>query len=137
MSEGSPPLVAQLVWTEHLSFDATAGTSRIVIDGDGHTGPSPMQALALAVGGCMAADVVAILRKGRHPLTGLTATVEATRAPQHPKRFTAVRLVFRVAGAVPRDAVERAVELSRSKYCSALLSLRQDIAVSVDISVEP
>ncbi|MEQ1759757.1 MAG: OsmC family protein [Vicinamibacterales bacterium] len=131
MPDTKPPLGAQLVWSERLRFTATSGRSVMVVDGDGEAGPSPMQVLAFAVAGCMAADVVAILQKGRHPLTGLSVAIAADRAPVHPRRFTHVVLSFEVAGKVPPDAVDRAVTLSRDKYCSALHSLRQDISVEI------
>lgn len=75
----------------------------------------------------MGIDVVDILVKGRHPLKGLQARLDAERSPGDPKRLTAVRLHFVVAGAVPPGAVERALQLSRDKYCSVWHSLRQDI----------
>jgi len=137
MPDPKPPLLAELIWSDHLRFDATSGTSAMVVDGDGQAGPSPMQALAFAVGGCMGADVAAILQKGRHPMTGLRVTLAATRAPAHPRRFTHLTMEFQVKGDVPLDAVERAVTLSRSKYCSALLSLREDITLDIRISLQP
>lgn len=137
MHEAKPPLVAELVWSHGLRFDATSGASAMVVDGDGEGGPSPMQALAFGVAGCMAADVVSILQKGRHPLTGLRLAMTATRAPEHPRRFTHLSIEFHVTGNVPSEAVDRAVSLSRDKYCSALHSLRQDIALDVRTTITP
>jgi putative redox protein len=131
------PLIAELVWADQLRFGAVSGTTAIVVDGDGTAGPSPMQALAFAVGGCMGADVAAILQKGRHPFTGLRVTLTASRAPDHPRRFTHLAMQFHVRGDVPRHAVERAVTLSRTRYCSALLSLREDITVDIGIDIQP
>ncbi len=137
MPDAKPPLVAELVWSDRLRFGATSGHSAIVVDGDGEAGPSPMQALAFGVAGCMAADVISILQKGRHPLTGLRVSMAATRAPEHPRRFTHLSIEFHVTGNVPSEAMERAVSLSRDKYCSALSSLRQDITVAVHIVIQP
>lgn len=137
MPDEKPPLTAEVVWSGGLRFDASAGRATMVVDGDGEGGPSPMQALAVAVAGCMAADVVAILQKGRHPLSGLRLVTSATRAAEHPRRFTHLVLDFHITGDVPRDAIERAVTLSRTKYCSALLSLRDDINVDVRIHQQP
>ena len=67
-----PPVVAELVWTDALRFDATSARIATVIDGDSTAGPSPVQMLVFGLAGCMAADVVDIVRKGRHPLTGFT-----------------------------------------------------------------
>lgn len=137
MVEAKPPLVAELTWSDGLRFNASSGRSAIVVDGDGAAGPSPMQALAFGVAGCMAADVVSILQKGRHPLTGLRVTMAATRALEHPRRFTHLALEFHVAGNVPADALDRAVGLSRERYCSALNSLRQDITIDVRTTITP
>lgn len=137
MSDTPHPLHAELVWASDLRFGATSGQTAVVIDGDGHAGPSPMQALAFAVAGCMAADVVAILKKGRHPLEGLRVTVEAARAADPPRRFTHVALTFHVTGAVPEEAVTRAVALSRDKYCSAWNSLRADTTLETRVSIQP
>ena len=83
----------------------------------------------------MAADIVAILQKGRHPLTAMHTTFSGTRLPEPPKRFTRIALDFKVTGDVPDAAVERAIELSRTRYCSALSSLRDDIAVTTTFTV--
>ncbi len=96
-----------------------------------------MQAMALGVAGCMAVDVVSILEKGRHPLAGLRVSVTATRAPNHPKRFTHLTMRFQVRGNVPLHAVERAIALSRDTYCSAFNSLRQDVHLDTQITIEP
>jgi putative redox protein len=123
-----PPLKAELVWSDKLQFGATSGPSAIVVDGDGAAGPSPMQLAAFALAGCMAADVVAIVQKGRYALTALRVSLTGDRAPDPPRRFTRISVHFHVAGAVPSDAVERAIALSREKYCSVWHSMRPDIA---------
>ncbi len=122
-----PPLVADLTWTGDLRFSGTSGSTGITIDGDSTAGPSPVQALAYALAGCMSTDVVHILTKGRHPLRGMTTHLVAERAQQDPHRLVKVDMHFAVAGAVPRDAVERAIALSREKYCSVWHSLNPDI----------
>ena len=127
MADAKPPLTAELVWSDHLRFGATSGPNAIVVDADGAAGPSPMQVTAFGVAGCMAADVVSILQKGRHPLTGLRVSLSADRAPDPPRRFVRIALHFHVTGAVPREAVERAIALSRETYCSVWHSMRQDI----------
>src|SRR5438445_29291 len=76
---------------------------------------------------CMAMDVGHVVQKGRHDLRGLSVTFEGTRAKVNPKRYTAIHLHFDITGDVPDEAVSRAIELSRTTYCSVLSSLRQDI----------
>jgi putative redox protein len=94
-----------------------------------------MQALAFGLAGCMAMDVVAILRKGRHPLAGLRADLTGSRADEEPRRFTSIRLNYAVTGEVPAEAVERAIQLSREKYCSVWHSMRQDIPFEVTFTI--
>jgi putative redox protein len=120
-------LALDLRWEGELRFHGSSGASTLVRDSKGLAGPSPVQALAFALGGCMGIDVVHILTRGRHALTGLSAHLDAERSPTDPKRLLAVRLHFKVQGAVPPEAVERALALSRDTYCSVWQSLRQDI----------
>jgi putative redox protein len=130
-----PPLVATLDWDDELRFSTQTGDAQIVLDGNSMAGPSPMQALAAALAGCMAIDVVNILVKGRHPLAGLSARLVAARAEGSPARLTGVELTYRVEGDVPREAVERAIQLSRDRYCSVWHSLRQDIAFTTSFDI--
>lgn len=127
----APQTVVDLTWLGELRFDTTARHSALRLDASGQTGPSPTDALAAAIGGCMAMDVVSILAKGRHPLRGLKAHLVADRAADHPKRFLAVALRFVVEGAVPPAAIERALQLSRDKYCPVWNSLRLDVPLTV------
>jgi putative redox protein len=128
-------LTAELVWAGDLKFGATSGSTAIVMDGDSAAGPSPMQALAEALAGCMAIDVVMILTKGRHPLKGLRVSFSGERAPDPPRRFVNAALTFHVTGDVPVAAVERAIELSRQTYCSVWHSLRQDITLNTEFVI--
>ena len=94
-----------------------------------------MQALAFALAGCMSMDLVHILRKGRLNLTGLKADLTGHRTSETPHRFVSVDLHFTVIGSVPADQVQRAIDLSREKYCSVWHSMRQDIELNVTFEV--
>jgi putative redox protein len=107
----------------------------MTLDSASEAGPSPMQALAFALAGCMAMDVVHVIKKGRYNLRGLRADLSGTRAPADPKRFTAVALHFTVTGDVPDEKVARAIQLSKEKYCSVWHSMRQDIEFHVTHTV--
>jgi putative redox protein len=131
-----PPLIVTLVWDDELRFSAQAGDAQLVLDGDSKAGPSPMQALAAALAGCMAIDVVNILRKGRHPVQALSATLKALRTEGTPARLTDVELHYDITGDVPSDAVARAIDLSRERYCSVWHSLRQDIAFTTTFAID-
>jgi putative redox protein len=124
-----------LEWRHDLQFDARTAHSALAIDGDGRAGPSPVDALAVALAGCMAIDVVDIIRKGRHDLRGLTAVLNAERAAEPPRRFVNATLHFVITGSVPNAAIDRAVQLSRDKYCSVWHTLRQDLPLTTTYEV--
>lgn len=126
-----PPTIVDLLWTDDLSFTATTSKSTLVTDSSGVAGPSPVELLGVALAGCMSIDLAHILRKGRHEFRALRSRLVAERDAAEPHRFVAVTLHFALEGSVPRDAVERAVQLSRDKYCSVWHSLRQDIDLQV------
>ena len=84
----------------------------------------------------MAADVVSILVKGRAGLEGLRTRLVGERRGEEPRRFVKIALHFVVTGAVPPEKVERALALSREKYCSVWHSLRQDIDLTTTFEIE-
>jgi putative redox protein len=129
------PTTLELVWRDELVFDGRSGQATMVLDSAGQAGPSPVQALAFALAGCMGMDVVHILRKGRHDLRGLAVALVAQRAPDEPHRITAVNLAFAVTGNVPETQVQRALDLSHQKYCSVWHSMRQDIPFTSTFTV--
>ena len=137
MSDAKPPVMAELVWVDELRFGATSGKIATLLDGDSTAGPSPVQMLVVALAGCMSIDVIDIIRKGRYPLKAFRATITAQRAPEPPRRLLAVSLRFHVHGDVPTTAIERAVALSRDKYCSVWHSLRTDIELDTGFEVIP
>lgn len=94
-----------------------------------------MQALAYAAMGCMAMDLVLILQKGRHEMTGLTVSFDGERSTEHPKRYTSIHLRFDITGNVPEDAVTRAIEMSRAKYCSVSNTLRPDLNFTTSFTI--
>jgi putative redox protein len=116
-----------LVWKGDLTFTNGPEGPPIELQSSTPNVLSPTQALGYAVMGCMAMDVVHALQKGRHDLQALTVTIQSTRAQEFPRRLTGVHLHFEITGGVPDAAVERAIDLSRTTYCSVSNSLRQDI----------
>jgi len=135
MSDTKPPTVLDLEWDGRLVFTARAGGHAWVLDGMNEAGPSPVSALASALAGCMAIDVVHILTRGRFGVRGFSARLTGHRAGSEPRRFTAIDLGFAIETDAPRDQVERAVALSREKYCSVWHSLRQDIQLTTSVSL--
>ena len=138
MAESSPPkppTVLELVWEHDLVFGGRSGDIAMTLDSASVSGPSPMQALGFAVAGCMAMDLVHILKKGRHDLRGLRVDLKGERTQTEPRRFTRIELRYTITGHVPPEPIERAIQLSREKYCSVWHSMRQDIALDVSFSV--
>jgi putative redox protein len=131
------PLTVELEWEGGLRFRGRAGERELRLDGDSVGAVSPVESLALSLAACMSSDVVHILVKGRVELKGLSARLIAERAPEDPRRLVKVDLRFAVRGAVPADKVERAIMLSREKYCSVWHSLRPDIAFTTSYEVSP
>ena len=123
---------ATVRWTSGMQFRGTgAAGAAITMDarpeqGGRDTGPSPMETVLLALGGCTGMDVVSILQKMRAPLEGLEVRITADRAEEHPKVFTRIALeyVFTGTGLKP-EQLTRAVELSQTRYCSVSAMLRR------------
>lgn len=135
VSKPKPPTVVELIWEQDLVFAGKSGGVSVTLDSASIAGPSPMQALAFALASCMSMDVVYVLRKGRHDLRGLRADLSGARAPEEPRRFTAITLHYAITGSVPREAVARAVQLSKEKYCSVWHSMREDIPFDVTFDI--
>ncbi len=132
----TPPMTVSLSWDHALEFTGEAGKHEVGMDGASYTAPSPMQLLAMALAGCMAIDVVHILTRGHHTITALKATFTGERAPEDPRRFVKIDLRFSISTSASAEQVERALELSRNKYCSVWNSLRQDIELTVGYELE-
>jgi len=95
-----------------------------------------METLLAGAGGCTAYDVVLILRRGRHEVRGCSVRLSSERASEDPKVFTAIHMHFTVTGrGVPASAVERAIQLSHDKYCSALIMLGKTAAITTSFEV--
>jgi len=132
-----PPLTATLTWQGDLKFRAATPRTEIILDSDSAAGPSPPEAVAMALAGCMAIDVVDIIIKGRHDLKALDAQIAGLRRDDPPRHFISFTLHFTIAGRVPDHVVQRAIDLSREKYCSVWHSLRRDIELSTTFEVAP
>jgi putative redox protein len=129
-------MIAYSEWRQRTVYEGIAENGNtIVFDTDAaHThGPSPMEAVLMALCSCTSVDVVSILQKKRQELTGLRVSAEATQAPAPPRVFTHIKLTYAVSGKLSRKAVEDAVSLSKNKYCSVSLMLAKSMPVEYEI----
>lgn len=129
-----------------MSFVAETGSGHaLVMDGavnagGRNIGPRPMEMLLAGTGGCTAFDMVQILKKGRHAVTGCEVTLSAERADSDPKVFTRIHFHYRVKGRnLKPEAVARAIDLSKDKYCSASIMMGKtaEITHHFEIIEEP
>ena len=132
-----PATVVTAEWVGELAFTIRAGDHAIVTDGDSAKGLSPVQLLGAALAGCMATDVALILTRGRQPLKTLVVSLSARRADRDPHRVVGVQLHFAAGGDVNPAQLDRAVRLSREKYCSVWHSMREDITLDATTSIDP
>lgn len=135
---------AKAVWQGKMRFEGSATSGHhIVLDsaeehGGENAGFRPMELLLVGLAGCTAMDVISILTKKRLNVTGFEVRVEGDRAETHPKVYTDIRVEYVVRGRdIPADAVERAIQLSEEKYCSASAMLRQAARITSSYRIEP
>ncbi len=118
-------------WTGDMRFEYKSATGHpLATDapetaGGGNTAPTPMELLILGLIGCTGVDVTSILKKMKEPLEALKVTAETERAEEHPKVFTKIHLTYHVKGDVNVKKLERAINLSEFRYCSASAMLRK------------
>jgi putative redox protein len=128
---------ARVKWVENtLMVGQSESGHAVVMDGPPDSGGEnlglrPMEMILLGMGGCTQFDVVHILRKSRKEVTLCEVEMEAERAESEPKVFTRIHVHFRVAGPdLTEKLVERAVNLSAEKYCSASIMLGKSVEIS-------
>ncbi len=133
---------ANIVWQEGVSFLGQVGSGHsLLMDGapeagGKNLGPRPMEMLLMGLGGCTTFDVVLILKKARQEITDCVVEIEAQRASTDPKVFTDIHLHFVITGhAIKAQQVERAINLSAEKYCSASIMLKQTVNITHDYEI--
>ncbi len=125
-----------------MGFVAETGSGHFLTmdgapDGGGRNlAPRPMETVLAGTGGCTAYDVVLILKRGRHAVTGCQVKVTAQRAEQDPKVFTRIQMHFVVSGkGLAAAAVERAIALSHERYCSASIMLAKTAEITTSFEL--
>jgi len=127
---------ATLKWTNGLQFLARAenGPAVVLDTPDGKGGPTPMEMVLMGVAGCTAMDVISILTKKRQDVHNFEVNVSGQQVDEYPKRYSDIAIEYVVYGkAIDPKAVERAIALSTTKYCSAIASVNATISNSYRI----
>ena len=125
-----------------MAFVAETGSGHLLTmdgapDGGGRNlGPRPMETVLAGTGACMAYDVVLILKRGRHAVQGCSVKLQSERAATDPKVFTRIHFQFSVGGrGLAAAAVERAIQMSHDKYCSATAMLAKTAAITTGFDI--
>jgi putative redox protein len=134
---------ASVKWNGKMSFTGAADSGHEVIM-DAYTkvggedrGPRPTELVLMGLGGCTAMDVVSILEKMKQDVTGFEIKLHADKAEEHPKVFTRIVMEYILTGHnLDRGAVEKAVMLSKEKYCSVQAMLRKAAEIEIKITVQ-
>ena len=127
---------AKVVWQDRMSFTGTADTGFKLplgaspqVGGD-NDGFRPLELIAIGLAGCTAMDVISILRKKRQDVSGFEVQVHAEQADEYPRVFTQVKVVYLISGRdINPKAVERAIELSATRYCPAQAMLEKSVEI--------
>ncbi|MBT7121313.1 MAG: OsmC family protein [Nitrosomonadales bacterium] len=132
----------KIKWMQDVSFNGTTESGHeVMLDGPKELGGKdlgmrPMEMMLIGMGGCTSFDVVTILKKSRQNVTECIAEIEATRADEVPKVFTSIHIHFLIKGInLQSKVVERAINLSANKYCSASIMLSKSVKITHDFVI--
>ena len=132
----------RIKWVEEVCFVGESGSGHAIVmdgapEGGGRNlGMRPMETVLVGTGGCSAYDVVHILKKSRAAIADCVVEIESERAADDPKVFTSIHMHFIVSGKnLKPQQVERAIELSADKYCSASIMLGKTAAITHDFEI--
>jgi putative redox protein len=131
-------MAASLEWQQDLVFTATTQRGYdLDFDADIQMGCMPVEGVLMSLAGCMAIDVVAILKKMRCEIESFRMEIKGQRNRTPPQRLRSVKLTLHIKGSgVTEEKATRAANLSRETYCSVRHSLREDIEIETDLRIE-
>lgn len=130
-------------WTDGMSFEADIAGFKINIDADPEfggqqKGPKPKPLMMVALAGCTGMDIVSLMNKMRVNYDSLNIVVEGELTEEHPKHFTKMKLIYEITGIdVDRSKVEKAVNMSKEKYCGVSYSYKQVMDIEYEIRINP
>lgn len=130
----------EVVWKKGMAFEThTPSGHTVILDaaddvGGLNTGPRPTEMLLHATASCTGIDIVSILNKMRQSIEAFEMKIDGVRATDHPKRFTAIHILYILKGELSEDRVRRAIELSVERYCSVSHSLNATLTYSYQLN---
>ncbi len=130
----------RITWKDGMAFEAQLDGFRIAMDaaesvGGRGLGPKPKGLTLVSLGGCTGMDVIAILRKMKQDVTGLEIEVDSVLASEHPKKFDSITIRYHFTGNdLDVGRLQRAVQLSETRYCGVNASLAPGVAIGTEIT---
>ena len=130
-----------LKWTNGMAFEANIGEYKIQIDSDPefggqNKGPKPKPLMMVALAGCTGMDVVSLMNKMRVEFDSMNIVVEGELTEEHPKHFTRMKVIYEITGGnVDLKKVEKAVAMSKDKYCGVSYSFKQAMEIDYEIKI--
>ena len=129
-------------WLNGLAFETEVDGHKIYMDalaesGGKNTGPRPKPLMMVALAGCTGMDVVSILAKMRQEVESFSVDVEGDITEEHPKRFQGMKIIYRLKGKdLDLEKVQKAVDLSKDRYCGVSANYREAFHISHEIILE-
>jgi len=127
-------------WLNEMAFEAEVNDHKLYLDasaehGGKNMGPRPKPLLLLALAGCTAMDVISVLKKMRVEVKSFDVEVEGDLMEEHPKKYSAMKVIYSFTGDVPRDKAEKAVNLSRERYCGVSAMFSEILEIDYEIKI--
>jgi putative redox protein len=129
-------------WLNDMAFETSLNGHKIIVDasedhGGKDLGPRPKSLMLVALGGCTGMDVVSILKKMRVDYNSLEIVVEGDTAEEHPKKFINMKVIYNFTGTnLPLDKIQKAVDMSKDKYCGVYASYKESIHIDYVINIK-
>jgi len=129
-------------WLSDMAFESEVDGHKIYMDsshehGGKNMGPRPKPLMMVALAGCTGMDVASILKKMREDVEEFSIDIEGDVTEEHPKRFEGMKIIYRLKGkGINRKNVEKAVDLSQSRYCGVSANYREAFPISHEIIIE-
>ena len=134
--------IVNVSWNEKMQFVSTLNGHQIVMDTDTDNGgddggPRPKALLMVALGGCTGMDVISILRKMKEDVHSFTVRIEGVSRDEHPMRYERMHVIYAFKGnQLDPEKVKKAVDLSVTKYCGVIATLKDSVELSFDIDIQ-